>query len=50
MEKDFDLDRIIDKLIGLRNQKPGVPAKLLESEYKFLNRIRALCAKSQCIF
>jgi hypothetical protein len=35
MDKDFDLDKIIDKLTGLRNQKPGKTVNLLESEYRF---------------
>jgi hypothetical protein len=30
---DLDIDKIIDKLTGLRNQKPGKILNLLESEF-----------------
>lgn len=50
MDKDFDLDKIIEKLTGLRNQKPGKTVNLLESEFPLLFRIRSLCVKSQQIF
>ena len=32
MNKDFNIDRVIDKLLHLRNQRPGTNSSLLESE------------------
>jgi len=42
--KDFDLDKIIDRLLSVRGSKPGKQVNLSEAE------IKALCVKAREIF